>query len=321
MCCPLHECPSMQIHSNPHARQIYMNTPTMEYKVDAKFERLLTEESEERPWVSRANDIITVVHWGQRKLLLSEIEFLTRIGKDQLQGAVVVYAGAAPGIHINYLADLFPTVLFVLFDSCRIMVHGRENVAVIHEFLSDDIASCLSEKFENIYFISDIRTEELSDANIMQDMMAQQRWHSLLKAKRSMLKCRWLYGKDDLTTEYLDGDMYLPVWGRVTTTECRLVVTADAGPRLYSHRKHEYQMNYFNTVTRHSLYSHIVSPLDAAMAGLDHCYDCTAEIEILRAYIEHFMPDLCEGVGKSLGTLIALFSLDITRRLNNHRTL
>lgn len=36
----------------------------------------------------------SVIHWGQRKLLLSEIEFLTLYGED---GMWVVYAGAAPG--------------------------------------------------------------------------------------------------------------------------------------------------------------------------------------------------------------------------------
>ena len=53
-------------------------------------------------------------HWGQRKLLFSEIEFLTLYGH---LAKTVVYAGAAPGTHINYLSkELFPEHKWVLVD-------------------------------------------------------------------------------------------------------------------------------------------------------------------------------------------------------------
>jgi hypothetical protein len=54
-----------------------------------------------------------MIHWGQRKLLLSEIEFLT---KFSVPGATVLYAGAAPGTHTLYLIELFPELKFVLVD-------------------------------------------------------------------------------------------------------------------------------------------------------------------------------------------------------------
>ena len=47
-----------------------------------------------------------MLHWGQRKLLLSEIEFLTLYAAP---GDLVLYAGAAPGGHIPYLARPLPT--------------------------------------------------------------------------------------------------------------------------------------------------------------------------------------------------------------------
>ena len=42
--------------------------------------------------------------WGQRKLIMMEISFLSRYSSP---GDIVVYAGAAPGIHIPYLAGDF----------------------------------------------------------------------------------------------------------------------------------------------------------------------------------------------------------------------
>ena len=51
---------------------------------------------------------------GQRKRLLSEVGFLTRYGHLSNE---VIYAGAAPGTHISYLARLFPRHRFTLYDT------------------------------------------------------------------------------------------------------------------------------------------------------------------------------------------------------------
>jgi hypothetical protein len=54
---------------------------------------------------------------GQRKLLMSEIDFLTQMLDNYDQPAVMVYVGSAPGHHIHVLAQLFPRVKFILFDA------------------------------------------------------------------------------------------------------------------------------------------------------------------------------------------------------------
>jgi cap2 methyltransferase len=65
------------------------------------------------------------VHAGQRKLLISEIEFLTRV---HIQRAIenpdikadapflCVYAGACPCTHLHVLMSMFPNVAFILVD-------------------------------------------------------------------------------------------------------------------------------------------------------------------------------------------------------------
>ena len=50
------------------------------------------------------------LHWGQRKLLLSEIDFLTDfidLSKNK-QKILIIYAGAADGKHISLLSKMFP---------------------------------------------------------------------------------------------------------------------------------------------------------------------------------------------------------------------
>ena len=79
----------------------------------------------------------STVHWGQRKLLLSEIEFLTRYSQD---GMTVVYAGAAPGTHISYLSELFPSLRFVLVDPADFHCYPTDRIVVLEEFFTDEVS-------------------------------------------------------------------------------------------------------------------------------------------------------------------------------------
>jgi cap2 methyltransferase len=146
-----------------------------------------------------------------------------------------------------------------------------------HEFFS---------KYKRILLISDIRTADPSihnekevDERVQRDMTMQMHWHMIMKPLRSMLKFRlpWQEGK----TIYLAGDIYLPVWGPITTTESRLITHENSLETVaYDNRKYEEQMFYFNTVARPNMYRHKFHG-----CGIDHCYDCTAEGDILCHYL------------------------------------
>ena len=60
------------------------------------------------------------LHVGQRKLFLTEIQYLTNYFikyPEQMKKTVyVVYAGAAPGHHTYLLSSFFPNVVFILVD-------------------------------------------------------------------------------------------------------------------------------------------------------------------------------------------------------------
>lgn len=79
----------------------------------------------------------STVHWGQRKLLLSEIEFLTLYSEP---GITVVYAGAAPGTHIGYLSRLFPEVSrFVLVDPSPFTCQPSDRIVVRNEYMTTEV--------------------------------------------------------------------------------------------------------------------------------------------------------------------------------------
>eukprot|EP00906_Rhabdomonas_costata_P032463 RCo045732 len=108
-------------------------------EVHPKVERCFREDHPLALYRSRSSDLRTATHWGQAKLLLSEMDFLSLHAKDN---TLVVYAGAAPGLHIPYLAKLFPEVQFELIDPARFDAEEKPGVKihVVNEKFTDAMA-------------------------------------------------------------------------------------------------------------------------------------------------------------------------------------
>lgn len=58
----------------------------------------------------------SVLHIGQLKLMLSELEFLTYCLDDHKKQILFVYAGSAPCNHLPFIAEYFPNIKFLLID-------------------------------------------------------------------------------------------------------------------------------------------------------------------------------------------------------------
>lgn len=152
------------------------------------------------PYQAEGRDFRPMCHWGQLKLLLSEVEFLVHC-RDELRvldAAVVVYAGAAPGEHIDLLITMFPTVSrWLLFDSTRSTVRSpRAQVFGPGKagFVTDDTVRALRQRLladgaPTVLFISDIRTRP-TEETVAKEMMDQARWGVHLRARAMLLKFR-----------------------------------------------------------------------------------------------------------------------------------
>lgn len=296
-------------NDNPHARQNKC------IKYAHKFSRTLNDDMPRLKYYKRKGGFKSVLHWGQRKLLLVEIEFLNMFSTD---GDIVLYAGAAPGNHIPYLSKLFPTLEFALFDPNDFSIKEGGKIKIYQKYFTDEIAQIFAGR-DDVLFISDIRTASpstmLSDEielRVEEDNKAQKRWYEIVNAKKTMLKFRlpWLvpfeldkYGKyvtsphnsrdrnkkyKWVTTGnekfvYLKGDIYIQPWAPQTSTETRLVIgpVPETGVELttYDNTAYEEQMFYYNNNVRPTLFEHCVKG-----EGLDHCYDCATEVHILTNY-------------------------------------
>ena len=104
-----------------------------------------------------------------------------------------------------------------------------------------------------------------------------------------------------------------------STTETRLI---PHGTKLktYDQTVYEEQLAYFNTATRVAFYSHNVKG-----EGIDNCYDCRSEIEILKQYLLKFDKDKYIYSGEideeKLNKGISQLSKKISTILSNTRTL
>ncbi len=245
--------------------------------------RILKPDDPQEKYFRRKNQVKTSLHWGQRKLLLSEIEFLTKYVKS---GEIynIVYAGAAPGTHIKILTNMFPGNKFILVDPAKFAIVSSQHIKVINELFTNELSTKYS-VMHNLLFISDIRSGSECD-HVDQDMKSQKIWVEIMNPIACMLKFRlpWpLENEDDNsqhTIKYLDGSIYLPVFGPQTTTETRLICHRPYSTTTYNYKKYESQLFYFNVVTRNQHYLHKINN-----KHLDHCFDCASEIHILREYL------------------------------------
>jgi hypothetical protein len=205
------------------------------------------------------------IKWGQRKLLISEIEFLTLYWKpEEIPKPIVVYAGAAEGNHIPILSVMFPQIMFHLYDPRKFNIKESSQIKIFQDYFTEE--TCQKYKNRNdIFFISDIRTadfekiayevyikkgyqkskydfdnlpsdvqkehQKITEMQIWeQDMKMQKDWVLLINPVQSLLKCHFpfvLSKEDIMDFEYFKGTVFLQCWEGKKSTETRFVPHKD----------------------------------------------------------------------------------------------
>ncbi|CAF4711997.1 unnamed protein product, partial [Rotaria sp. Silwood2] len=270
---------------NPHLREVFINRQELLiYHEEFTDKNRLLDLSPNESTITKSSvgELNTTEYWGQRKLLLSEIEFLTSYATDD--NCLVVYTGAAPRTHLDYLSSLFPELEFVLIDIEPFVAFKSDKIKIQSECFTEDLAKTFSEKNKNILFICDIRTFS-SHNNIAEDIHIdisnQTIWHSTIDPHASLLTFRLPNVSD--TILFFEGHLLLDTWTSRRSMECRLIVEKNAQMKTYDNVDFKRAMNNFQNITRTMYYEHDLDTVETE--GLDHCYDCRAEIFILQKYL------------------------------------
>ena len=132
--------------------------------ISRPFLRIITSDFPREKYRRRRGEEKTALHWGQRKLLMSEIEFLTPYYHE---GGVMIYAGAAPGKHCYRLAEMFPNFEFHWVDPSPFNCKEHPRITLDQNFFTDELAYKLKEKYKDKkrFFVSDIRTGNWKSMN------------------------------------------------------------------------------------------------------------------------------------------------------------
>ena len=238
---------------------------------------LLLKKSDPRMKYYRRNkEDKKAIHFGQRKLLLSEIWFLTnyidKCSRNEKNNPHVVYAGAADGTHITILSDLFPKIIFHLYDPRKFRINASNKIFIYNQYFTNKDAYHWKDQQKinnNIFFISDIRTAdyktmspEENENAIISDNKMQEKWIKIIKPVAAFCKYRPPYPINEKykTFTYFDGHLFKQPWAPQTSTETRLVIgNGKFESKAYDTELYQDQMFYHNTVIREQFhYSTII---------------------------------------------------------------
>lgn len=198
-------------------------------------------------------------HWGQFKLLMSEIDFLTHVMSrrgENTPSPIVVYAGAAAGYHIPILTNLFPQIFFILYDPGKFGIKPTPNIVIRQEFFTDEVAKLYRNL--KVIFISDIRLTEDDEKKfeklVHENNLMNIRWVEEMNPEGysqdtpALLKFRFPF--DGITPrKFFDGRINLQVYAPNTSAETRFEPSS-LRKRDYDTIRYEEQLFYFNVKYR-----------------------------------------------------------------------
>jgi len=322
----------------------------------------LKDKSPYRMEQNRTSDFIrnkcSVPHLGQRKLLMTEVLFLSQYNLQNIEKKdkppIVIYPGAAPGLHIVYLAKLFPNIEFHLYDMSKYDINLREdnirpkNITLYQQLFLDEESQYWAKKGKegiDIYLVSDIRALTGSEKTLEQtenvihiDNILQYKWIEEIRPVSAIIKWRvpFTFG-ESFRYKYLSGEILLQPWGGIGTSETRLIVECPPKNKPYKYKTikntiFEEKMSAFNNVQKsmgyfnHPIkcsgfepYDKYESSIYKSGLGMDHCWNCSSELLIWCLYLGLKKDIILNGTQREISHFMKR-NQDKLLKLFNHAT-
>jgi hypothetical protein len=263
-----------------------------------------------------------IVKWGQRKLLLTCLQFLNiavrkykeKYDKEEL---LVLYVGAGDGTNIYVLSKMFPKLKFDLFDDHfdEKLLRQRKNIHLFIRYFTHEDAENYKSKGKNLIFISDIRTTydkegEPSNFDVYDNSLKQLDWIYTIKPLLSHLKFRCLFNTEIFKIKDYAYDLHKKLYNdglskteieklfpnELTYNVGKIFLQPWTGPtsseaRLFIKRKDLGKMKKYDSVDyENAMFAlnqvrqqeHFEKTID----NLCDCFDCNLEYHIIRKYLK-----------------------------------
>lgn len=232
------------------------------------------------------------------KLFFSELLFLSNNARD---GDTILYIGAAPGIHLLKLTDMFPKCKFDLWDPLQIDdgLKQKKNVVFHNAKFTEEDAKNYIEIANECLLITDIRDISIYatyvktlesipvvDSILTNDMQTQLRWCKIIRPRKAFLEFTLPY--TDKTVPYLSGNIYLQPFGALGT-ETKLSTSNYHAMVIYDSKTYNHRMHFHNLDIRCRPY---ISPAWYQITekyGLCDIWDVVYSLYICELYIRNIL--------------------------------
>src|SRR3989338_1764986 len=109
------------------------------------------------PYKQGSGNKRTTIQWRERSQLLSEIEFFALYWDPRVNPTpTCVYAGAAPGVHIPLLNQMFPSFTFHLYDANDFSIRETDKIRLFQQYFTDEVAQTYTGR-NDILFVSNVQ--------------------------------------------------------------------------------------------------------------------------------------------------------------------
>jgi hypothetical protein len=228
---------------------------------------------------------LPVVEWDQRRMLMSEIMFISQYIRDRTKR--IIFLGDLTGLHLQILKNLFKEIQFVEYDSSDSKVVSQIPV---------DLGTYSN---ASSGFICQYRTNDTAH-----DLKVQSEWYNKIKPLEALLRFTIPgYSRsyeapvgNDITKkifQYFDGRLFHQPWSSVFNSEVSLIPMMDK-EKYYRIDDYQGAMTHHNFTVRPNLIKYrnpfLLSTGDNTPINkpeLLNDYDSTDEIAILIGYFQH----------------------------------
>lgn len=276
-------------------------------KLQPDINKVLTKDINYNSLSKKLRD--NIIHIGQLKLFMNELIFILTYFKEDL---TVIYVGAAPGGHIPFLASLFPSLKFILYDPrdfdiniANELLGNKKNkqIKVKQMLFTDTEAENIKKKYksENILFISDIRSMGEQDQfkkykeaknnfenwelNVDENMKMQKKWCQIIQPYAASLKFRVLYNKS--TYNYLTGDIILQIFNKLSI-ESRLFTQDYYTETTYNQDEYEKYNLYYCSEFRNTKKQYQLFKVELQKHNLKPIFDTVLSCCVIEKYLIMF---------------------------------
>ena len=207
------------------------------WKTFRRDDLFLLENDGQTPYRGRSDQIKTSVHWGQRKLALTTLAMINLFwNPEQIPKLTIVYAGSAPGTNLKFVMEMYPQIEWHLYDPHPVgfnkEIKAKHQVHVFSIPFTNQVAKGWENR-DDVFFISDVRTDDITETGIWNNMKMQEEWVEIINPVVAMLKFRLPYSGSKFSNEidytkgyapYLAGIVMKQPWAGQTSTETRLLI-------------------------------------------------------------------------------------------------